>query len=69
MLMENTLIQHLIEVDRQANEQIELITLQLAQAEGVTEDLKASDQFEWIHRMNSRRARAEEQVIREIVLA
>lgn len=69
MLMENTLIQHLIEIDRQANEQIELITLQLAQAEGVTEDLKASDQFEWIHRMNSCRARAEEQVIGEIVPA
>ena len=69
MLMENTLIQHLIEIDRQANEQIELITLQLAQAEGVTEDLKASDRFEWIHRMNSCRARAEEQVIREIVPA
>ena len=68
MLMENTLTEHLIEIDRQANEQIELITSQLAKAEGVTEDLKARDQLEWIRRMNSCRARAEEQVIREIVL-
>ncbi len=68
MLMENTLTEHLVEIDRQANEQIELITSQLAKAEGVTEDLKARDQLEWIRAMNSCRARAEEQVIREIVL-
>ena len=67
MLMENTLTQHLI--DRQANEQIDLITSQLAQAKGVTEDLKARDQLVWIQAMNSCRARAEELVIREIVLA
>ena len=69
MLMENTLTQHLIDIDREANEQIELITAQLAQAEGVTEDLKARDQLEWIRAMNSCRARAAEQVIWEIVLA
>ena len=69
MLMENTLTQHLIDVDRQANEQIDLITSRLAQAEGVTEDLKARDQLGWIQAMNSCRARAEEQVIREIVIS
>ncbi len=68
MLMENTLTQHLIDIDRQATEQIDLITSQLAQAEGVTEEIKASDQLEWIRRMNSCRARAEELAIREIVL-
>lgn len=67
MLMENTLTQHLIDIDRQANEQIDLIASQLARAEGITEDLKACDQLEWIHQMNSCRARAEEQTIREIV--
>ena len=68
MLMGNTLIQHLIDIDRQANEQIDLITSRLAQAEGVTEDLKARDQFGWIQAMNSCRARAEEQVIQENAL-
>lgn len=68
MLMENTLAQHLIDIARQANEQIDLITSQLAKAEGVTEELKARDQLEWIRRMNSCRARAEELAIREIVL-
>ena len=69
MLMENTLEQNLIDIDRQANEQTDLITSRLAQAEGVTEDLKARDQLGWIQAINSCRARAEEQVIREIVLA
>ena len=68
MLMENTLTQHLINIDRQANEQIELITSQLALAEGITEDLKSRDQLEWIRQMSSCRARAEEQVVRDLIL-
>ena len=68
MLMENTLTEHLIEIDRQANAQIYLITSQLARVEGVTEALKARDQLEWIRSMNSCRARAEEQVVRDLIL-
>lgn len=68
-LMNGNLKQHLMDIDREAKEQIELITLQLARAEGVTEELKARDQLGWIRAMNSCRARAEEQVVREIVLA
>ncbi|MBR6108690.1 MAG: TnpV protein [Clostridia bacterium] len=69
MLIENTLMQHLIDIDRQANEQIDLIMSQLAQAEGVTEDLKARNQLGWIQAMNSCLARAEEWVIQEIIMA
>lgn len=69
MLMESTLTQHLMDIDRKAKEQIELITAQLAHAEGVTEDLKARDQLGWIRAMNSCRARAEEQVLREIIFS
>ena len=35
--------------------------------EGVTETLKASDQMEWVRRMNSIRSRAEEIALRELV--
>ncbi len=69
LLMKGALKEHLLTVDREAKEQIELITAQLARTEGVTEELKARDQLEWIRRMNSCLARAEEQVMREIVLA
>ena len=56
--------QHLVDIDREANEQIEFITSQRAKAE----DLKARNQLGWIQAINSCRARAEEQVVREIVL-
>jgi hypothetical protein len=59
---------HLREINRQAVEQIELISSQLAKAEGVTEQFKAHDQLGWVQAMNSCRARAEEIVIGEIVL-
>ena len=41
----------------------------MKQAEGVTEQLKATDQMEWICRMNSIRNRAEEIVKSEVVFA
>ena len=69
LCMKLELNDHLREINRQALEQIELITAQLAKAEGVTEQLKARDQLGWVQAMNSCRARAEEFVIREIVLA
>ena len=40
---------------------------QMKKAEGVTEQLKASDQMEWVGRMNSIRSRAEEIVFSELV--
>ena len=69
LCMKLELNDHLREINRQALEQIELITAQLAKAEGVTEALKARDQLGWVQAMNSCKARAEEIVIKEIVLA
>ena len=69
LCMKLELNDHLRDINRQAVEQIELITSQLAQAEGVNEQLKARDQLGWVQTMNSCRARAEEIVVREIVLA
>ena len=61
------LTEHLMEIDRTAREQLESVVSQLAAAEGVTERLKAADQMEWLRRMSSIRARAEEIVIQEVV--
>ncbi len=66
---ENKLNEHLAQINEQALEIIETITEQTAKATGVTEELKAKDQLEWIRRMNELRAAAEQQVIREIVLS
>ena len=61
------LYDYLQDIDTQANEQLELLIRQLAKAEGVTEQMKAEDQMEWVRRMNSIRNRAEEIINSEMI--
>ena len=67
MSLNGTLHQHLSEIDRTCSERVELLICQMAKREGVTEELKASSQLEWVGRMNNIRSRAEEIVLNEIV--
>jgi hypothetical protein len=67
LLLSGRLDQHLAEIDRSCEEQLELITRQMAKQEGVTERLKAADQMAWVARMNSIRNRAEEIVLHELI--
>ena len=69
LLLTGTLHYYLVEVNNDALTMIERVTDQLAKAEGVTEELKARDQLEWIRAMNSCRARAEEIAVRELILS
>ena len=66
MLLTDRLDQHLAEIDRSCEEQLEFIMQQLATKEGMTEALKATDQMEWVRRMNSIQNRAEELVLQEL---
>jgi DNA helicase IV len=54
-------------VNEQAQERMQIIMKQMQEAETVTKELKAKDQWEWIRRMNSIRNRAEEIVLDEII--
>ena len=67
MLMSGTLNAHLEEIDRAAEEMTELLMTQMAEREGVTEQLKAENQMAWVQRMNSIRNRAEEIVLAELI--
>ena len=58
---------HLADVEAQAEELFIKLVNQLAEKEGVTEALKASDQMEWVRRMNSIRDRADEIVMNEVI--
>lgn len=58
---------YLADIDRQAEEMFELLVKQIAESEGVTEQLKAADQMVWVSRMNSIRNRAIEIVNSEII--
>ncbi len=54
------LIHHLNEVDREANEMLQLLIEQMAQAQGITEQIKSEDQMAWVGAMNNIRNAVEE---------
>ncbi len=60
---------YLADIDRQAEEMFSRLVKQMAEAEGVTETLKADDSMEWVGRMNNIRNRATEIVNAEIIYA
>ena len=58
---------YLADIDRQAEELFSRLVKQMAEAEGVTEQLKADNQMEWVRRMNNIRNRAMEIVNSELI--
>ena len=58
---------YLADLNEQAQRRLELIIEQMKVSEGVTEELKASNQMAWVGAMNSIRNRAEEIIIREMI--
>lgn len=58
---------HLNEVDREANEMLRLLIEQMAQAQGITEHMKAADRLAWVGAMNNTRNAAGEVVLHNLV--
>ena len=58
---------YLADIDRQAEEMFSRLVKQMAEAEGVTEQLKADNQMEWVDRMNNIRSKAMEIVSNELI--
>ena len=67
MLLTGKLDDYLKEIGDTAQEMFDRLVVQMKEAEGVTEQLKAENQLEWVGRMNSIRSRAEEVVLSELV--
>ena len=67
MMLSDTLNAHLEEVDHTANEMYDRLTSQLAEQDGITEQLKATNQMAWVQQMNSIRSRAAEVVWKELI--
>jgi hypothetical protein len=61
--------EHLMDIERTANERLELIIPQMAAQEGLTEELKAQDQMKWVGLMNNIRTCAEEMILSELIYA
>ena len=66
LLTSGELNAYLADIDRQAEELFLRLVKQMADAEGITETLKASDQMEWVGRMYSCRDHASETVYHQV---
>ena len=60
---------YLANVDKQAEDMFFRLVKQLAEKEGLTEQLKADNQMEWVGRMNNIRSRAKEVINNELIFS
>ena len=67
LILTGKLWTYLADLNEQAEEQLDLIIEHMKAAEGVTEELKARNQLEWVGRMNNIRNRAEEIIKNELI--
>lgn len=67
LVLSGKLFPHLAEINQTAEARLELLMTQLKEQNGVTEELKARDQMQWVAMMNSLKAQAEEIILTELV--
>lgn len=67
LLLIGKLNEHLNQTDQEAREQVETLMEQMTEKQGVTEELKAQDQMEWVRLMNNIKASAEEIVLKNMI--
>ncbi len=67
LLLTGKLNEHLNQTDQEVREQVETLMKQMTEKQGVTEELKAQDQMEWVRLMNNIKASAEEIVLKNMI--
>ncbi len=67
LLLSGKLMEHLHEIDETCNARLERLIPQMQAAEGITESLKATDQLEWVRRMNDIHHQVEETLLDELI--
>ena len=60
-------MEHLNAVDNEAQERMGILVRQMMERQGITEELKACDQMEWVRAVNNVRNAAEEIVLKELI--
>ena len=66
-MLEDRLTEHLNTVDDEAQERMDILVRQMMERQGITEELKARDQMEWVRAVNNIRNAAEEIVLNELI--
>ena len=69
LILSGTLTKHLADINEAAHDRINLIVKQMAEQQGITEQLKSSDWLKWLQAMNNIQSSAKEIVLSEIVYA
>lgn len=67
LVLSGKLIEHLNQVDREARETVERLVEQMAEKQGVTEQMKEGDSMEWVRRINNIKNIAEKMVLLETI--
>ena len=67
MLLQGTLLKHLAEIDETCHNCLKDMMSKMAEQEDVTEQLKATNQMDWVQKMNSIKNRTEEYILNEYV--
>lgn len=67
LLTQGKLYQHCAEVENQAKDMFDSLIEQMKESEGVTEQLKEKDQWEWVQKMGNIQQRANEIVCEELI--
>ena len=66
-MLEDRLVEHLNTLDDEAQERMDILVRQMMEKQGITEELKATNQMEWVRRMNNIRQRITEIVNNELI--
>ena len=67
LLMDDKLNEHLLEIEKEAKEQVKILVENMCKKENVTEKLKENNQMEWVKLMNNFKIIAEEIVEKELI--
>ena len=67
LLLTGKLNEHLNQIDQESRKQMEMLMGQMAERQGVTEELKVQDQMTWVRLMNNIKASAEEIILSDII--
>ena len=69
LILSEKLYPHLLEIDRAAQERMDIILPRMMEAAGVTEELKARDPMQWVGLMNTLKAQVEELILSELIFS
>ena len=67
LLMDDKLNEHLLDIEKEAKEQVKILVENMCKKENVTEKIKENNQMEWVKLMNNFKITAEEIVEKELI--